>query len=666
VSARGVAHPDLGAAGQCLIRELCSVKADQGLSYSDLARLTNYSRASWERWLNGKRLITSGALRSLAAALALDAAPWLGLLDQAGAPSPGDACLPDATPSANSVRPPPVAQLPPDTPGFAGRRDEAHALAGMLTSPDDHDSGGIPALVVLSGGGGLGKTALATRVAHTVAARFPDGQLFADLRGGDSRHACAAEVLAGWLAALGEVPDTIPRTVADRSARFRTLLRQRRMLLFLDDAAAAEDVQPLVPASSGCAVLVTSRSRLDGLPGACRVELAPLPDHDAMQVLERQVGACRLAAEPQAGREVVAACSGLPLALRIAGARLVSRPAWPVGELARRLADREHLLDELQAGELSVRACLAVSYSALVSGTARGADPAKTARAFRLLGLVPLPRIPAHAAAVLTGLQPREADDVLEQLVDSHLLESPAPGQYRMHDLVRRYAAERSLLEDPEPVRTEAIGRLLLWYLCSLPLEPAPAHDHFQGALELVRMSGDTRSQAAALNHIGTVQLAQGHHEAALRTLLTAQSLKTDAGPENGMTLLNLGRALGHLGRYPEAIGVLRRADRRHREQGDQYLVASNYEVLGTVHMQAGNHAEAEAALRKSIELRKSIGYQRGAGIALTELGDLYQRTARPALAARCWHEALTIFTDIGYRAGIDQMTIRLDEQMSA
>lgn len=300
------------------------------------------------------------------------------------------------------------------------------------------------AVSALAGIGGVGKTTLAVHVAHRARPVFPDGQLYVDLQGAGARAAEPETVLGAFLRALGTAESAIPDSLEERAALYRSLLDGRRILVLLDNARDAAQVRPLLPGTEGCAALVTSRVRMVDLAGAHLVDLDVMSPDEALSLFTRIVGEERVASEREAALDVVAACGFLPLAIRIAASRLASRRTWTVSVLAAKLADERRRLDELQAGDLAVKATFELGYGAL--------EPAQ-ARAFRLLGLADGPDISLRAAAAVLDLPPEEAEDLLESLVDTSLLESAAPGRYRYHDLVRLYA--RSCAERDEQAAGE-------------------------------------------------------------------------------------------------------------------------------------------------------------------------------------------------------------------
>ena len=352
-----------------------------------------------------------------------------------------------------AVRP---AQLPADLGDFTGRGDEVTLLTGLGAGAWQQP--GVVPVCVVTGPGGIGKTSLALHVAHQIRDRFADGELYARLGGSAGRLADPGQVLGRFLRDLGADPAQIPEGEAERAARFRSMLAGRRVLIVLDDARDSGQVAPLLPGVAGCTVVVTSRSPLADLPSVGRLSLEPLTSGQALELLSRIAGAPRLRAEAGPAANVAELCAGLPLAVRIAGARLAARPHWQVKELADRLADTTARLDELAVGDLSVRASFAAGYTRL------RADPGglAPARAFRLLGLWAGPDISTPAAAALLGVDPHAAEHALETLLDSHLLQAgKSAGRYRCNSLLRVYAAERAREEDSPADIDAAMQRLL-------------------------------------------------------------------------------------------------------------------------------------------------------------------------------------------------------------
>lgn len=343
------------------------------------------------------------------------------------------------------VRP---AQLPPDIADFTGRADLVDALAAQLT-----DGGGAVAICAVGGMGGVGKTTLALHVAHRVRDRFPDGQLYVNLHGADAVPTPASDALGGFLRALGAPEGDIPSTVEERAGMLRTRLSGKRMLMVLDNARDSAQLTPLVAGTPGTAVLITSRAALTELPAVRRIRLDVLAADEALGLLMHIIGADRVMTEYDSACQLVKQCGFLPLAVRIAGARLAVRPQWTIASFTARLADETTRLTVLRTGALGVEAAFGIGYSQL---------NAQQARAFRMLARADVPDLPVDGAAAVLGISVPEAEDICESLVDLSLLETTAPRRYGFHDLLRLFA--RSLADEDE---SGVLVRLLDYYLAS-------------------------------------------------------------------------------------------------------------------------------------------------------------------------------------------------------
>ncbi|MGH3825300.1 MAG: ATP-binding protein, partial [Pseudonocardiaceae bacterium] len=351
-------------------------------------------------------------------------------------------------PRAPSIAP---AQLPADVTDFTGRKTQLATLTHLTAAANRSAT----VLVAITGKAGVGKTTLAVHAAHRLRAQYPDGQLFVNLRGTEASPLPATDVLARFLRSLGVDGAAIPDDAEERAALYRSRLADRRLLILLDDAACEAQLRPLLPGSPGCAVLVTSRARLAGLGGARVVDLDVLEPDQAVELLARVAGPQRVAAEPAAAREIVRLCGFLPLAVRVAGARLGARPHWPLSRLEADLTDDHARLDTLRLGDLQVRASFALSYESL---------DAMARRAFRLLGLLEIRDFAPWVTAALLDVPQTRAEELMDTLVDQHLLEvagHDATGRlrYRFHDLLRVYAREVVAAQEPEASRRAALDR---------------------------------------------------------------------------------------------------------------------------------------------------------------------------------------------------------------
>ncbi|MEU0567138.1 BTAD domain-containing putative transcriptional regulator [Nonomuraea sp. NPDC005983] len=494
-------------------------------------------------------------------------------------PDPGPSPAPHEAPPAGL---PPVAQLPADLSDFTGRQEEVALLTEVLKS----GSGQATTVVSLSGKGGVGKTALAIHVAHLLSDAFPDGQLYIDLCGAGGLPVEPTAALREFLYALGRSDADIPDDLTQRAALFRSLMVNRRMLVILDNAVDDTQVRSLLPGTGGCAVLVTSRAKPAGLPTTRRVDLDVLTPRDAVQLFTRIVGEERVVTEPEAAEDAVVLCGFLPLAVRIAASRLVSRPLWTISSLVGRLADERRRLSELRLGTMTVEVTFQLGYERL------GADQA---RAFRLLTIPETTSFSLSAAAAILGLELLDAEEIVESLVDLGMLDSPTPGRYRFHELLWLYGrnlAERS--EQPHE-RCAALVRLLdhllatqvnaLRLLHARALVPAPAAGASFASAEEAREWIDTE----ALTMIGLVtQLARAPHS----PLSPAADLLFSLG-----VLREHGRHWAEL--EGAAVAVLDESVRRGHPRGEARAAYTLGWILAATarEEQARQHIERAAAL---------------------------------------------------------------------
>jgi DNA-binding SARP family transcriptional activator/tetratricopeptide (TPR) repeat protein len=573
-------------------------------------------------------------------------------------------------------------QLPSDLCDFTGRQDQVKVLVELLAAPERRS--GAVVVSSVTGTAGIGKTSLVIRAAHEVRDLYPDGQLWFSMRSVGARPAEPAEVLARFLRDLGEDPAGIPAEEGERAARFRSVAADRQLLIVLDDVRDAAQVRSLLPGTSGCAVLVTSRSPLADLPGARPVLLDALPKDQALELLTKIIGVARIIAEPDAADAVVELCAGLPLALRIAGARLAARPHWRVRDLADRVSDAAARLNELVVGDLSVRASFAVSYGNLPIATGGDVDPA---RAFRLLGLWSGMDISLPAAAALFGVTDQVAERVLETLLDSHLLSASSPARrYRLHDLLRVYAAERAHDEETPVGRYDAVRRLTTWYLHTAD---AAAHVLEPRIQRVPLTSGD--SPVRPLD-FGTYDEALRWCEAERASLVTAVHLAADYGlhahawqlPATLRRFFRLGkywtewiatfqialasaRTLGDrrgegwilgslfepytdLRRLDEAIGYLNDALAIQREVGDRHAEARTLTNLGVNFGMLGRFEESADFLRQALAIHREEGARYNEAIALENLGDTRRGLGKYDDAIDYLRQALAIHREEGAR----------------
>ena len=578
-------------------------------------------------------------------------------------------------------------QLPADVADFTGRDEQVKRLCDLLAGAIPGTSGdpGAVRIAVVAGAGGLGKTSLAVHAAHRVRRKFPDGQLYVDLSGGTPNPVPAGDVLARFLRDLGVDGRDIPVDEAERAARYRTTLARRRMLVVLDNARDAAQVRPLLPGTASSAVLVTTRSRMPDLASTKLVDLSVLDDEESLKLFIKVVGEERPAAEPEATAELLHACAGLPLAIRICAARLATRSGWTIQAMTDRLRDVHRRLDEMRAGDLAVRASFQVSFASLpASADARGIDPA---RAFCLLGLWQGPGISSAAAAALFGIPVYSAEDALEVLVDTHLLESTAPDRYRFHDLLRVYAAERAETDLPAAERDAAAGRLLGWYMCTADAAASALSPHrYNMALDGAGRDAPPLGFAAAdaalawydserANLVAATRQASslGLHEIAWRLpaplfqffdsrgnwadCITTHRIALDsarrAGNRQGEAwiLNSLGESLVITG-DSEGIGCLEQALAIRREIGDRMGEAQAANNLANAYQRLGRTEEALDVLHRALELNRELGYRFGEAIALVNLGDVLLELNRAGEAIEYLQDARRTFAEIEHADG--------------
>ncbi|WP_035846928.1 AfsR/SARP family transcriptional regulator [Kitasatospora azatica] len=481
--------------------------------------------------------------------------------------------------------PTPPAQLPADVSDFSGRA----ALVTDLREVLGRASGQAVVVTSLAGIGGVGKTTLAVHVAHSVRAEFPDGQLYVDLRGVSPTPADPAVVLGDFLFALGVTE--APEPFDQRVALYRSVLADRRMLIMLDNAHDAQQIAPLIPGVAGCAVLATSRSRLAGIPGAHLFDVEELTPAEALELFGAIAGRHRVEAEPEAALAVVTSCGFLPLAVRIAAARLASRPRWTVADLARRLADQRRRLDELQLGNLAVETTLGLGYGQL--------RPTE-ARAFRLLALVDCPDLPLSAVAALLGTSEDEAEEVAEALVEANMLECFTPGRYRYHDLLRLFAQkQREKVADLADTQA-ALLRLLALLVSTVRnaaqiLEP---DDQLIEPLQLLTHPGEPLSGADA---------ARGWLRSELALILGAIDESIDGTPDLLRLAIDLLVTLNTVADEPNHAERIRRtlaiADTAASGRSDDAALARVRFALAFFAYMTGDYREAEQCFRDCLDL---------------------------------------------------------------
>jgi DNA-binding SARP family transcriptional activator len=535
-------------------------------------------------------------------------------------------------------------QLPAAVGCFTGRDTELAGLTGLL----DAQPGARPSAMVISaigGTAGVGKTALAVHWAHRVAERFPDGQLYVNLRGYDpGQPVPAADALAAFLRSLGVPGQDIPPEADERAARYRSLLAGQQVLIVLDNAGSADQVRPLLPGTPACTVVVTSRDALAGLvarDGAARLDLDLLPPAEAAALLRTLIGP-RADAEPGAAAELADQCCRLPLALRVAAELAASRPAASLAGLTGELADLRTRLDVLGAGEdpaTQVRAVFSWSYEQLST---------EAARMFRLAGLHPGPDLEPYAAAALTGAALPQARRVLEALARAHLISPAAPGRYGMHDLLRAYACELSATADGAQEQHAALTRLFDYYLYTAAaamdiLLPAERH----GRPRIPRPD----TPVPPLADPATARQWLDGERAAL--VAAAGHTAAHGWPAYAMRLApTLSGYLYGGGHIPEAVTIFNHALGVARRTGDRDAEATALQRIGIVDWVQGRPQQAGDRHRQARALFRAAGDRAGEAYALNRMGLAEMELGRCEQAARHEQEAVAIFREIGDSLG--------------
>ncbi|MFF7649538.1 ATP-binding protein [Streptomyces sp. NPDC007983] len=570
---------------------------------------------------------------------------------------------------------------------FVNRTDELGQLNAVLTSRDGGQV--VVSVHVVAGTAGVGKTSLVLHWAHQVKDRFPDGQLFVNLRGYDPQEPVTAEqTLRSFLRALGVAPGDVPQDVDDAAALYRSLLADRRMLILLDNAATVGQVRPLLPGGGDSLVVVTSRNRLASLAvrdSARRITLGTLPEPEAVALLRAVTRDYRAEDDQEKLTELARLCGRLPLALRIAAERAASHPHLRLDDLLADLRDESALWDALSTGideeAEAVRTVFAWSYRAL---------PPHSGRLFRLLGLHPGPEFGLHAAAALADLTLSRARQLLDDLVGTHLLEQSGPDRYQFHDLLRAYASDQAHDEEPAEEREAALRRVLDWYLHTadaaqtwlqpgedhVPLPgtttalPPPAFPDYDGAADWAER------ERGLFPHLVRAAAAAGLHQHAWQltaTLWNALSASAsfadwlDFGPvglasaehvddTQGRLLLltQLGMSHRSVHQLDQAVDYVSRALALARTAGNRMEEAHALNLLGLIHLRARRLDTATSHFTEAIRIFREVNDARWAASAQSNLAGAHLEAGRlreaavSARAALSAHRALDNQQSVG------------------
>jgi tetratricopeptide (TPR) repeat protein/transcriptional regulator with XRE-family HTH domain len=649
-------------------QELRRLRQQHELSLRDLAQVVNFTPGYLSKVENGRP-------PSLELARACDAA------------LSADGTLIALASAEESVRP---AQLPASIFRFVGRSDQLSRLDAALTGTSRP---GNPNVMIIDGPPGAGKTMLALRWAHHVVDRFPDGQLYVDLRGHSSheRPVSPGAVLEEFLATLGVPASGVPAGLDRSAALYRSLLASRRMLVVLDNAADSAQVEPLLPASAECAVVITSRERLSSVAvhtDALRVTLGPMTESESIALIGKVIGVDRGRAEPDAVADLAARCGYLPLALRIAAERVVTQPHYSVRDLVDEL-DVEGRLDALATFDsIAVRTVFGWSYRRLDQ---------RAARMFRVLGLHPGSSISTGAAAALAAVPMSQARALLERLASAHLIQGVARDRYQLHDLLREYAGELAVTEETAEEREAAADRLTRWYLRTICvagstlapfrmdiLEPEP----LEPPLTALRFDSDAAAlrwcDAEQPNFVQVIQLAVDNrlYETAWqlavglwsylllrkpwtiweRTHQLALRAAIDAGDANaeGWVATNLAEAYRRMGEFRESEQLYARALKLRQEGHDRHGEAWSLSGSAFLAMDRGDPARAAEHAARALAIFREVDDQQGVGVALATLGDVHRSEGRLDEALAVLNDSLAVHERIGSLGGKSWVLVKI------
>jgi tetratricopeptide (TPR) repeat protein/transcriptional regulator with XRE-family HTH domain len=596
-----------------------------GLSQDDLAGRANVDVKTLRSIENGRRTPRPSTVRLLAAVLTTDEAERERFCETAGRPA---------------AQPPVPAQLPADVRGFTGRAAHLRTLDTLVQTPI-----GQPVVAAIGGTAGVGKTALAVHWAHRVADRFPDGQLYVNLRGfapGD-RPVPATEAVRDFLDALGVPPMRVPAGPDAQVALYRSLLAGRKMLILLDNARDTDQVRPLLPGSGGCLVLITSRRMLTplvALEGANPVDVGLLTADESVALLGRRLGPERIVAEPYATDTIVQRCAGLPLALAIVAARAASHPHLPLATLAGELTEVTGL-DALSGGDLSTDLRAVFSWSLRVVS-------APAARLFRLASLHPGPELSRSAAASIVALTPREARSLLSELVAANLFVEPTTGRYSCHDLLRSYALDLAHGAETDAERAAATRRILDHYLHSAAYNASILDPHRRRTPLEAAAPGTTVARSRDSRQALVWFTAE--HRAMLATACHAEASGLD---RNAYQLVDsLFTYLQRQALLAERLVAGRIAVASAARMADPAAQAKAHRQLGGAYVALGRPAEAHAELQRALGFAAQADDLSGQAMAHFNLAYHWEQQNRHREGLAHAQHALRLYRAAGRRIG--------------
>ena len=581
----------------------------------------------------------------------------------------------------------PLHQLPVDLPDFTGRQDELERLIRELAATPQREeaaqdaNGSRAAIAAIAGMAGVGKSTLAIQVAHQLKQNFPDAQLYINLRGTESQPLDPIDVLAGFLRAWGIDDSLMPSDGTERSKLYRSMLSDKRVLVVLDNAHDSAQIRPLLPDSSSCAVLVTSRKRLAALGDATTLDLAAMKESEAMELFQRLVGVERTQAQLDAANAIVNLCGRFPLAIRLAGGTLRNHPQWRLEDYVHQLNQERQSLEQLRLSNLDIRASFAASFKQLDE---------ISARLFRLLGLLQAQNFAPAIAAALLEFESVTAEQFINDLVDLQLLEPAREGRYRLHDLVRLFAKEQLAQEEPAEARQAARLRAARWYLeasevMNLALKPETHHSLAQILREDKLPSPEATEQQwflVALNwfqlermnllasvewayqaqawetvvalvknlvnffniHIDRTNWERTHLlalEASRRLSDSPESDSSTSRQEEAQTLTNLGNAYTVQNAWEKACECYEQSLIIFGELEDHLGIAKTTGNLATVYAQQGNWEKAGEYYEQSRVIFREFGDAFGEAQTLLDMGIFHLKQGHEEEARVLWQEAL-------------------------
>ncbi len=558
-----------------------------------------------------------------------------------------------AAPASNERQSMVPRRLPASIADFTGRQAQLAEIKRALTNDEQGVARHGMRIVAISGKGGVGKSTLALRAAHELRDAYPDGHLYGDLQAPEGQDR-VRDVLGRFLRALGITGSAIPDDVEERADLYRGHMANKRVLVVLDGLTNEEDVVPLLPAGSGCAVITTSRTPLSGLPGAQLVDIDVFDADWSLTMLTKIVGRDRVDAERDAAAELVTLCGGLALAIRIAGARLASRPHWRIDVLVGRLRNRVRRLDELSYRGLVLRTNIGQSYRALQQ-TAR--------RLFRLFALSTTRDFPAWTAAALLDIDPWEANEIVEGLVDAQLLDTVQyPGEslrYRFHDLIRVFAIERLHDEEPEAERVRAIERLLGAWLARA------RHAHrkeYGGDYTILHGTAPLWDGARALEDVDDMGDQIAWLESERRSLVSAVHMAADNGMSElcwdlALTSVSLFEVKGHFDDWRETA---ERALDATETAGDRRGRAATLYSLGAMHLFQVRLDDAERCFASALEYFEESGDEHGCALVLRHCATVNRMRNRTDAMRENYDAALEKMRAVGDLVGEAHILVSL------